>query len=87
MFKRLKEEYNKRNSDYINIIINENLRMKSNQDLDFNLCKCCMNNVPNFVSISCGHFNFCNECKTIAERKKMKCPICRENIIYLRIYQ
>jgi hypothetical protein len=54
-------------------------------DSDAVTCKSCMTNAPQYVSTSCGHFNFCHECRTTAP-VDTKCPTCRADIKYLRIY-
>jgi hypothetical protein len=54
-------------------------------DSDAVTCKSCMTNAPQYVSASCGHFNFCHECRINAP-VDIKCPTCRADIKYLRIY-
>jgi hypothetical protein len=50
-------------------------------------CVACNENAPQYVSIECGHFNYCNDCKKHSLSNNPPCPICRIPIKWLRIYQ
>lgn len=61
---------------------------KFNDNSDAKYCKACMDNAPQYISLSCRHFNFCHACAITAPNgpNGTPCPTCRVPIKYLRVY-
>ena len=43
-----------------------------------------MENYKNYINISCGHLSVCKDCSQKIEKK---CPLCKKDGKFIRVYQ